>query len=72
MRHLRRGPPWLPLLVATPIVLWCGARLFSRVWTSVRTRWLNLFTLIATGVGVAFGFSLVAMVPVYYEAAGVW
>ena len=78
--------PWLQLALTTPIVLWAGWPFFARGWTSLVTRKLNMFTLIAIGVGAAFLYSLVAtlapglfpqafrmhgMVPVYYEAAGV-
>ena len=79
--------PWLQLALTAPIVLWAGAPFFVRGWNSLRTRHLNMFTLIAIGVGAAFLYSLVAtfapsifpatfrmhggMVPVYYEAAGV-
>jgi Cu+-exporting ATPase len=79
--------PWVQLALTAPIVLWAGWPFFERGWTSVRTRHLNMFTLIAIGVGAAFLYSLVAtivpgifpatfrmqggMVPVYYEAAGV-
>ena len=78
---------WLQLALAAPIVLWAGAPFFQRGWTSLKTRHLNMFTLIAIGVGAAFLYSLVAtlapglvsaapgmgggMTPVYYEAAGV-
>ena len=79
--------PWIQLALTAPIVLWAGWPFFSRGWTSLVTRKLNMFTLIAIGVGAAFLYSLVAtlapglfsprfrthggMVPVYYEAAGV-
>ena len=79
--------PWVQLALTAPIVLWAGAPFFVRGWQSLRTRHLNMFTLIAIGVGAAFLYSLVAtlapgifpaafrthggMVPVYYEAAGV-
>lgn len=78
--------PWVQFALATPIVLWAGVPFFQRGWTSLRTRHLNMFTLISIGVGAAFLYSLVAtlapglfpdtfrmhgMVPVYYEAAGV-
>ena len=78
--------PWLQLALTAPIVLWAGWPFFTRGWTSLVTRKLNMFTLIAIGVGAAFLYSLVAtvapglfpqafqmhgMVPVYYEAAGV-
>jgi len=77
--------PWIELLLATPVVLWGGAPFFQRGWTSVVNRSLNMFTLIAMGTGVAYGFSVVATVfpgifpstlrgmngapPIYYEAA---
>ena len=79
--------PWIQLVLTAPIVLWAGWPFFTRGWTSIVTRKLNMFTLIAIGVGAAFLYSVVAtfapglfpdtfrmhggMVPVYYEAAGV-
>jgi Cu+-exporting ATPase len=78
--------PWVQLALTAPIVLWAGKPFFERGWASIRTRNLNMFTLIAIGVGAAFLYSLVATVapglfpmrfrvhgavPVYYEAAGV-
>lgn len=78
---------WIQLALATPVVLWGGAPFFIRGWQSIKSRNLNMFTLIAVGVGAAFGFSLVAtflpdifpdsfrdatgQVGVYYEAAAV-
>ncbi|HSH42461.1 MAG TPA: heavy metal-binding domain-containing protein, partial [Arenicellales bacterium] len=60
----RLAPPrlltWLELLLATPVVLWGGAPFFQRFWTSLVNRSLNMFTLIGLGVGVAYGYSLVA------------
>ena len=78
--------PWIQLALTAPIVLWAGWPFFQRGWTSLRTRHLNMFTLVSLGVGAAFLYSLVAtvapglfpptfrmrgVVPVYYEAAGV-
>lgn len=51
---------WLELAVATPVVLWGGWPFFVRGWNSIVTRHLNMFTLIALGVGAAYGFSVVA------------
>lgn len=53
---------WVQLVLATPVVLWAGWPFLRRGWTSVRTRSLNMFTLIALGVGVAWGASVVATV----------
>ena len=69
------------------MVLWCGAPFFRRGWASVVNRRLNMFTLIALGTGIAYGYSLVAAllpgmfppslrmpdgaVPVYFEPAAV-
>ena len=74
-------------LLATPVVLWGGAPFFARGWQSLVNRSLNMFTLIALGVGVAYLFSVVATlapalfppsfrmpdggVAVYFEAAAV-
>jgi Cu+-exporting ATPase len=52
--------PWLELLLATPVVLWGGWPFFQRGWVSVANRSTNMFTLIAMGTGVAYGYSLVA------------
>ena len=78
---------WIGLGLATPVVLWGGWPFFERFWVSLKTRNLNMFTLIGLGVGVAYGYSLVAtmiptifprslrtmdgLVPVYFEAAAV-
>ena len=77
--------PWLELAVATPVVLWGGWPFFVRGWKSVVSRHLNMFTLIALGVSVAYVYSVAATVApslfppsfrdasghvgVYYEAA---
>jgi P-type Cu+ transporter len=45
---------------ATPVVLWAGWPFFVRGWRSLVTRNLNMFTLIAMGTGVAYGYSLAA------------
>lgn len=44
---------WIQLVLATPVVLWAGSPFFERGWASVRNRSLNMFTLIAMGIGVA-------------------
>src|SRR5579864_8052999 len=54
--HMR----WLELALATPVVLWAGWPLLERGWASIVNRSLNMFTLIATGVGTAYLYSLVA------------
>ena len=54
------GLPWLELLLATPVVLWCGWPFFQRGWASVINRSTNMFTLIAMGTGVAYLFSVIA------------
>jgi Cu+-exporting ATPase len=51
---------WIQLALATPVVLWGGWPFFVRGWASVVNRHLNMFTLIALGVGAAYGFSVVA------------
>ncbi len=45
------------LILATPVVLWCGKPFFERGWASVKTRNLNMFTLIALGTGAAYLYS---------------
>jgi Cu+-exporting ATPase len=51
---------WLELVLATPAVLWGGWPFFERGWASIVNRSLNMFTLIALGTGVAYGYSVVA------------
>jgi Cu+-exporting ATPase len=77
---------WVQFAMATPVVLWAGWPFFVRGWRSVVTRNLNMFTLIALGTGVAYLYSVFALlapgafpeslrahgsVAVYFEAAAV-
>ncbi len=82
-----RTARWLELILATPVVLWCGLPFLERGWRSFRTMNLNMFSLIAMGVTAAYLFSVVAVfapgvfpagfrdhsgqVGVYFEAAAV-
>jgi P-type Cu+ transporter len=82
-----RTATWLQLVLATPAVLWGGWPFFKRGWSSMVSRRLNMFTLIALGTGVAYVYSLIAAlapgifppsfrgpdggVPLYFEAAAV-
>ena len=52
---------WIQFALTTPVVCWAGWPFFKRGWRSVVTLHLNMFTLIAIGVGAAFVFSAVAM-----------
>ncbi|WP_319004266.1 heavy metal translocating P-type ATPase [Yersinia intermedia] len=78
---------WLQLVLATPVVLWCGWPFFERAWLSLQNRSLNMFTLVAMGTGVAWLYSVIAtlfpsifppsfrntagVVAIYFEAAAV-
>src|SRR5215212_5426739 len=53
--------PWVELVLATPVVLWCGWPFFERAWTSIITLRLNMFTLIALGTGTAYAYSVFAL-----------
>ena len=53
---------WIQFALATPVALWAGWPFFERGWASLRNRNLNMFTLIAMGVGVAWAYSVVATV----------
>src|SRR5499427_7271084 len=55
-----RAIVWIQLALATPAVLWGGWPLFQRGWASLGHRSLNMFTLIALGVGTAYLYSLIA------------
>ncbi len=78
---------WVEFVLATPVVLWCGWPFFVRGWQSIQSWNLNMFTLIALGISVAWVYSVVALllpqifppimqmqdglVNVYFEAAAV-
>jgi len=51
---------WFELILATPVVLWCGWPFFQRGWASLVNRSTNMFTLIAMGTGVAYVYSVIA------------
>ena len=53
---------WIQLALATPVVLWAGWPFFVRGWQSLKTRNLNMFTLIAMGTGVSWIYSIIATV----------
>lgn len=78
---------WLQFILASPVVLWCGWPLLVRGWDSIVHRSLNMFTLIALGISIAYIYSLIALlfptvfplafhsangeVNLYFEAAAV-
>lgn len=82
-----RGVAWIEFALATPVVLWGAWPFFVRAWQSLVNRSLNMFTLFGLGIGVAYGYSVVALflptifppsfrgeggvVAVYFEAAAV-
>ena len=51
---------WAQFLLATPVVLWCGWPFIERAWASLVNHSLNMFTLIGTGVGTAYLYSVMA------------
>jgi len=53
---------WMQFIFATPVVLWAGNIFFIKAWKSVLNKSLNMFTLIAMGVGAAYGFSAIAII----------
>ncbi len=66
----RQTSNWIQMLLATPVVLWAGWPFFERAWLSIRNKSLNMFTLIAMGTGVAWGYSMIAaIVPQIFPAA---
>ncbi len=52
---------YVELLLATPVVIWCGWPFFQRFFQSIKNKSPNMFTLIGIGVGIAYGFSIVAL-----------
>jgi P-type Cu+ transporter len=83
----RQTNNWIQLVLATPVALWAGWPFFVRGFESLKTRNLNMFTLIAMGTGVAWVYSIIATVmpqifppafrqpdgsvAIYFEAAAV-
>jgi P-type Cu+ transporter len=82
----KRIEKWIEFALTTPVVLWAGGFFFTRAWQSIVNRSLNMFTLIAVGVGAAYFYSAVAVivpgifpasfqrhgeVDLYFEAAAV-
>jgi Cu+-exporting ATPase len=77
---------WIEFVLTTPVVLWAGGFFFTRAWQSIVNRSLNMFTLIAVGVGAAYFYSAIAVIApgifpqsfrtdsevgLYFEAAAV-
>jgi Cu+-exporting ATPase len=77
---------WLEALMAAPVVFWAGDFIWRRAWNSIRHRSANMYSLLALGIGAAFGFSVLALVapallphemrhgaslPLYFEAAAI-
>lgn len=78
---------WIQAALATPVVLWGGWPFFTRGYSSIISRNLNMFTLISIGVGAAYFYSMITafwpsifppsfqdksnQIPVYFEAASV-
>ena len=77
---------WIEFALTTPVALWAGGFFFTRAWRSIVNRSLNMFTLIAVGVGAAYFYSVIAVVApgifpssfrrhgevdLYFEAAAV-
>jgi Cu+-exporting ATPase len=82
----KRIGKWIEFALTTPVVVWAGGFFFTRAWQSIVNRNLNMFTLIAVGVGAAYFYSAVAVivpdifpfsfrrhgeVDLYFEAAAV-
>jgi Cu+-exporting ATPase len=82
-----RSRGWIEFVLGTPVVLWVGWPILHKFWLSILHRALNMYTLIGLGVGLAYLFSLVAVllpglfppefrehdgaVSTYFEAAAV-
>ena len=57
---------WIQLALSTPVIFWTGNIFFMKAWKSIINRKLNMFTLIATGVGAAYSYSVTALLfPVF-------
>lgn len=77
---------WIQFILSTAVVFWAGGMFFEKAWQSIVNKSLNMFTLIALGVGAAYGYSAAAvlfpnlfpetlkhngMIGLYFEAASV-
>ncbi|MCC5599797.1 heavy metal translocating P-type ATPase [Nostoc favosum] len=83
IRTLWLDNPWVQLVLATPVLFWCGADFFKNAWKAFKRHTATMDTLVAIGTGAAYFYSLFATVfpgfftsaglmpDVYYEAAAV-
>ncbi|OYD95767.1 copper-translocating P-type ATPase [Nostoc sp. 'Peltigera membranacea cyanobiont' 210A] len=83
IRALWLDNPWVQLVLATPVLFWCGADFFKNAWKAFKRHTATMDTLVAMGTGAAYFYSLFATVfpgfftsaglmpDVYYEAAAV-
>ena len=77
---------WIEFVLTTPVVFWAGGIFFAKGWRSLKGWNLNMFTLIAIGIGAAYLYSVMAVlapglfpasfrhhgnVELYFEAAAV-
>jgi len=75
--------PWIQLVLATPVLFWCGGDFFKNAWKALKRRAASMDTLVAIGTGSAYFYSIFATVfprffttqgltpEVYYEASSV-
>lgn len=64
---------WLQLILATPVVLYSGSTFFQGAWNALRHRSLTMDTLVATGMGTAYGYSTaVTLIPSWASSAGLY
>lgn len=65
------GDHWIQFLLATPVVLYSGAPFFSRAWSALRHGAADMNTLVALGVGAAYGYSTSAILyPAFFTQSG--
>lgn len=61
---------WIELILATPVVIWCGQSLFKRAWDSLQKNSLNMFTLIGIGIGVSYLYSV--FITLFHYRLEIW
>ena len=71
IRTLWLDNPWVQLVLATPVLFWCGADFFKNAWKAFKRHTATMDTLVAIGTGAAYFYSLFATVfPGFFTAAG--
>jgi len=72
---VRRGLPFLLMVLATPVVFYCGQPVLRLAWRGLRNRTIRMEALLALGILAAYGYSVVQTfrgeIHLYFDTATV-